>query len=53
MVVDTLASGGVANTICLAANILGLAHGHCCNFLLAGGLSALQTVTIASALPSQ
>ena len=30
MVVDTLASGGVANTR-LAANLLGIAHGSCCN----------------------
>ena len=36
----------------LAANILGLAHGHCCNCASpCRRLSALQTVTIASALP--
>ena len=52
MVVDTLASGGVANTPVWQrifwASLMGIVA---IALLLAGGLSALQTVTIASALP--
>ena len=52
MVVDTLASGGVANTPVWQrifwASLMGVVA---IALLLAGGLSALQTVTIASALP--
>ncbi|STS78246.1 secondary glycine betaine transporter BetU [Klebsiella pneumoniae] len=51
MVVDTLASGGVANTPSGSefwASLMGIVA---IALLLAGGLSALQTVTIASALP--
>ncbi|WP_170925818.1 BCCT family transporter, partial [Escherichia coli] len=49
---DTLASGGVANTPVWQrifwASLMGIVA---IALLLAGGLSALQTVTIASALP--
>lgn len=52
MVVDTLATGGVANTPVWQrifwASLMGIVA---IALLLAGGLSALQTVTIASALP--
>ncbi|WP_368304021.1 BCCT family transporter, partial [Escherichia coli] len=52
MVVDTLASGGVANTPVWQrifwASLMGVVA---IALLIAGGLSALQTVTIASALP--
>lgn len=52
MVVDSLASGGVANTPVWQrifwASLMGIVA---IALLLAGGLSALQTVTIASALP--
>ena len=52
MVVDTLASGGVANTPVWQrifwASLIGIVA---IALLIAGGLSALQTVTIASALP--
>lgn len=52
MVVDTLASGGAGNTPLLQrifwAGLMGVVA---IALLLAGGLSALQTVTIASALP--
>ncbi|MDU4584375.1 MAG: BCCT family transporter [Enterobacter hormaechei] len=52
MVVDTLASGGMANTPVWQrifwASLMGIVA---IALLIAGGLSALQTVTIASALP--
>ncbi len=52
MVVDMLASGGMANTPVWQrifwASLMGIVA---IALLIAGGLSALQTVTIASALP--